>query len=860
MSETKEDSGKKPLSLNRPGKLELKKTVATGQVKQSFSHGRSKTVAVEVKKKRTFARGAGGRMAEVTDAPAELGGIEGADGEVTAEGHRLTEAERAARARALQDSLHTEDGVPIPVEDLPEETRALVEQAVPETEAAETAKEPTPEAPPVPEAEAPADGADAVSEGDAAARRLAEDEVRKTSPRPLSFKPTARPREDTPPAPEEEEARAKRGRPDAKRPARPTPRGEPRRRAGKLTINQALEEGEGNERVRSLASVRRAREREKARARELQQERKKVVREVVVPESITVQEFANRMAERGAEVVKALMKAGIMATVTQSIDADTAELIAAEFGHKVKRVSEADVEIGLEGGPDEEASLQPRAPVVTVMGHVDHGKTSLLDALRATDVAGREAGGITQHIGAYQVVLSGGDKITFLDTPGHEAFTTMRARGAQVTDIVILVVAADDSVQPQTIEAINHAKAAEVPIIVAINKIDMPGANPTKVSQDLLNHEIVVESMGGEVLAVEVSAKEKTGLDKLEEAIVLQAELLELKANPDRTASGVVVEAKLEQGRGAVATVLIERGTLRVGDTMIAGTEWGRVRALIDDRGQNTESVGPAQPVEILGLNGVPSAGDEFAALESEAQAREIAEYRQRQIREKQAAGGGRSTVEQLFSEMGEGEAKQLAVVIKGDVQGSVEAMIGSLEKLATDEVSVQVLHSGVGGINESDVALAGASDGMVVGFNVRANVQARDLAKRDGVDIRYYSIIYDLIDDLKALLSGMLAPELRETMLGTAEIRQVFSISKVGNIAGCMVKDGVVKRGSRVRLLRDDTVIHEGKLSTLKRFKDEVREVKDNYECGMGFENYNDIKEGDFIECYEIEEIERSL
>jgi translation initiation factor IF-2 len=845
MSETKEDSGKKPLSLNRPGKLELKKTVATGQVKQSFSHGRSKTVAVEVKKKRTFTRGASGRMAEVTAAEAEAAGA--VDGEISAEGPQLTEAERAKRGRALQDALETDDGEPI----APDATSEEIPQAEAGVEAAAG------------EAPAEAAGGDLVSEADEAARRLAEEEVAKTSPRPLSFKPAVRPREETPVVAEEEEdapGRAKRGRPDAKRPARPTPRGEPRRRAGKLTINQALEEGEGNERVRSLASVRRAREREKARARELQQERKKVVREVVVPESITVQEFANRMAERGAEVVKALMKAGIMASVTQSIDADTAELIAGEFGHKVKRVSEADVEIGLEGGPDEEAALQPRAPVVTVMGHVDHGKTSLLDALRETDVAGREAGGITQHIGAYQVVLSGGERITFLDTPGHEAFTTMRARGAQVTDIVVLVVAADDSVQPQTIEAINHAKAAEVPIIVAINKIDMPGADTTKVSRDLLNHEVVVESMGGEVLAVEVSAKEKTGLDKLEEAIVLQAELLELKANPDRAASGVVVEAKLEQGRGAVATVLIERGSLKVGDTLIAGTEWGRVRALIDDRGNNVDAAGPAQPVEVLGLNGVPSAGDEFAATESEPRAREIAEYRQRQIRDQQAAGGGRSTVEEMFSEMGEGEAKQLAVVIKGDVQGSVEAVIGSLNKLATDEVSVGMLHSGVGGINESDVALAGASDGMVVGFNVRANAQARELAKRDGVDIRYYSIIYDLIDDLKALLSGMLAPELRETMLGTAEVRQVFSITKVGNVAGCMIKDGTVKRGARVRLLRDDVVIHTGKLSTLKRFKDEVREVKEGYECGMGFENYNDIKEGDLIECYEIEEIERSL
>ena len=834
MSETKEESPKKPLSLNRPGKLELKKTVETGQVKQSFSHGRSKTVTVEVKKKRTFARGESGRMAEVTEAPQtpEEAAEAGPDAP------QLTDAERAARARALQDSLDTtEDGA------------APLEPGAAEADASVAAG---------------GAGQDARIADHDEARLLAEDEVRKTSPRPISFKPAARPHEAAPPVVAEEDGdgddRAKRGRPETKRPARPSPRGEPRRRAGKLTISQALEQGEGEERVRSLASVRRAREREKARARELAQEHKKVVREVIVPETITVQELANRMAERGAEVVKALMKADIMATVTQTIDADTAELIAEEFGHKVKRVSEADVEHGLEGSPDEEGALQPRPPVVTVMGHVDHGKTSLLDVLRETDVVAKEAGGITQHIGAYQIVIGTGDRITFLDTPGHEAFTSMRARGARVTDIVVLVVAADDSVQPQTVEAINHAKAAGVPIIVAINKIDMPGANPDKVAQDLLNHEIVVEKMGGDVLAVEVSAKEKTGLDKLEEAIVLQAELLELRANPDRTAQGVVVEARLEQGRGPVATVLIERGTLRVGETLVAGAETGRVRALTDDRGNNVESAGPGQPVEILGLNGVPSAGDEFAVIEDEGRAREISEYRQRQIKDQQTAAGGRDSVEQMFSSLGEGGVSQLAIVVKGDVQGSIEATVGSLEKLATDEVSVQVLHAGVGGINESDVALAKASNGLVVGFNVRANTQARDLAKRDGIDIRYYSIIYDLIDDIKALLSGMLAPELRETMLGTAEIRQVFSITKVGKVAGCMVKDGVVRRGARVRHLRDDVVVHEGKLSTLKRFKDEVREVKDGYECGMAFENYNDIAEGDVIECYEIEEIERTL
>jgi len=836
MSETtKENGAKKPLSLNRPGKLELKKTVETGQVRQSFSHGRSKTVTVEVKKKRTFAPDSGGRMAEVKQTAPQVepatkpAGVEAVPEQVDSEAMALTGAERAARARALHDALDA------PPAEQPETGDAAVEGA--DTEEARHGK-----------------GETASPEG--------AKEALKPGTQPVAFTPTERtsPAKPAPADDDSQAAKAKRARPDAKRPA-PTPRrGEPRRRAGKLTISEALAQGEGEERVRSLASVRRQREREKERARELQQEHGKVVRDVVIPESITVQELANRMAERGSELVRWLMKSGTMANVNQIIDADTAELIVTEFGHRVRRVAEADVEVGIDSGTDADDTLISRPPVVTVMGHVDHGKTSLLDALRATDVAAREAGGITQHIGAYQIVMSGGDRITFLDTPGHEAFTTMRARGASVTDIVVLVVAADDSVQPQTIEAIDHAKAAGVPMIVAINKMDMPGANPDKVCQDLLNHEIVVEKMGGETLAIEVSAKEKTGLDKLEEAIVLQAELLELKANPDRAAQGVVVEARLEQGRGSVATVLISRGTLRVGEIVVAGAEWGRVRALIDDRGNKVTEAGPAQPVEVLGLNNAPSAGDEFAVVEQEAQAREICEYRQRQAKNKLASTGGRSTVEQMFTELGEGEVSQLALVIKGDVQGSVEAMIGSLNKLATDEVAVRVLHAGVGGINESDVALAGASSGMVVGFNARANSQARDLAKRDGVDIRYYSIIYDLIDDIKALLSGMLSPELRETMLGTAEVRQVFTISKVGTVAGCAVSDGVVRRGAQVRLLRDDVVIHQGKLSTLKRFKDEVREVKSGNECGMGFENYNDIKEGDIIECYEIEEIERTL
>ena len=838
MSETtNENDAKKPLSISRPGKLELKKTVATGQVRQSFSHGRSKTVTVEVKKKRTFARDSGGQMAEVkqtapqTEPTTEPVGTAAVADKAESDGMALTDAERAARARALHDAL---DSPPL-VQPSEAETPSAAKIAGPE---------------------------EARRDDDLAAQQLAGGEVQGKGARPVAFTPAERAAPGGRPVVEDDTpaAKTKRGRPDAKRPTPSPRRGEPRRRAGKLTISEALAQGEGEERVRSLASVKRQREREKLRARELQQEHGKVVREVVVPESITVQELANRMAERGSEVVRWLMKAGTMANVNQLIDADTAELIVTEFGHKVKRVAEADVEVGIDSSVDPEDKLKPRPPVVTVMGHVDHGKTSLLDALRETDVAAREAGGITQHIGAYQIVMSGGARITFLDTPGHEAFTSMRARGASVTDIVVLVVAADDSVQPQTIEAIAHAKAAEVPIIVAVNKMDMPGANPDKVYQDLLNHEVVVEKMGGETLAIEVSAIKKTGLDKLEEAIILQAELLELKANPDRAAQGVVVEARLEQGRGSVATVLISRGTLRVGDIIVAGAEWGRVRALADYRGNKITDSGPGQPVEVLGLNATPAAGDEFAVVEQEAQAREISEYRQRQAKDKLIGAGGRSTVEQMFSALGEGEVSQLALVVKGDVQGSVEAMLGSVEKLATDEVSVRVLHAGVGGINESDVALAEASSGMVIGFNVRANSHARELAKRDAVDIRYYSIIYDLIDDIKALLSGLLAPELRETMLGTAEIRQVFNISKIGTIAGCMVNDGNVRRGAQVRLLRDDVVIHEGKLSTLKRFKDEVREVKNGTECGMGFENYHDLKEGDIIECYEIEEIERTL
>jgi translation initiation factor IF-2 len=666
----------------------------------------------------------------------------------------------------------------------------------------------------------------------------------------------------TPAAVEEEEERAPVAarpgrRPEVKRPVAPVRRVEDQRRRGKLTVTRALDEYAG-ERTRSLASVRRARERERQRL--MRREQTKIVRDVVIPETITIQELANRMAERGADVIKSLMRMGVMATINQTIDADTAELIVTEFGHRMRRVSESDVEIGLRGEVDEPDLLEPRAPVVTIMGHVDHGKTSLLDAMRQADVAGGEAGGITQHIGAYRVTLADGKQITFIDTPGHQAFTAMRARGANVTDIVVLVVAADDGIMEQTVEAIRHAKAANVPIIVAINKIDRPDARPERVRQELLQHELVVEELGGEVLDVEVSALKKTNLDKLQEAILLQAELLDLKANPERTAEGVILEAKLDRGRGPVASVLVQRGTLDIGDIFVAGGEWGRVRALIDERGQYQEEAGPSVPIEVLGLNGLPLAGDDFVVVENESRAREITEFRQRRKRDTAAAAGGRGTLEQMFSKIAAGAAKELAVVVKGDVQGSVEAIVGSLARISTDEVAVRVLHSGVGGITESDVILAKATGAFIIGFNVRANQQARELAQRDGVEIRYYAIIYDLIDDVRSALSGMLSPTLRERFLGNASIREVFNITRVGKVAGCMVTEGIVRRGAKVRLLRDNVVIHEGALKTLKRFKDEVREVREGYECGMAFENYENIQVGDVIECFEIEEVVRTL
>lgn len=646
-----------------------------------------------------------------------------------------------------------------------------------------------------------------------------------------------------------------------KKPAR-NPRGGDRRRGGKITVTQVLNNNFERDRGMSMAAQKRAREKARLASQGPKQAAEKVFREVTIPEVITVQELANRMAERSVDVIKELMKLGIMATTNQSIDADTAELIVEEFGHTVKRVTESDVEIGIEGIEDKEEDLIPRPPVVTIMGHVDHGKTSLLDALRETDVVAGEAGGITQHIGAYQIKVSSGEKVTFLDTPGHAAFTEMRARGANVTDIVVIVVSAADSIMPQTIEAINHAKAAEVPIIVAINKVDLPEANPTKVKQDLLQYELISEDMGGDIQCIEVSALKKMNLDKLVEAIILQSEILELKANPNRDAQGAVVEAKMEPGRGSVATILVQNGTLKIGDTFVVGAEFGKVRALINDKGEQIQEAGPGLPVEVLGLNGTPEAGDVLNVAD-ESKAREIAEFRANQKREKQAlAITSNRTFENMLAASGAGNTKTLSVVIKGDVHGSVEAIIGALHKMTedNDEIEVQVLHSGAGGITESDVTLAGASNAMLIGFNVRANAQAREQAERDGVKIKYYNIIYNVIDDAKAILGGMLDPEEREVYLGQAQIRQVFMISKYGNIAGCMVTTGMVKRGASVRLLRDDVVIHEGTLKTLKRFKDEVKEVKEGMECGMAFEKYDDIKENDIIECYEIVEEARTL
>lgn len=635
-------------------------------------------------------------------------------------------------------------------------------------------------------------------------------------------------------------------------------KGADERRRGKLTLNSALDD-EGSARGRSMAAMRRRQE--KFKRAQNQEPREKISREVVLPETITIQELAQRMTERSVDVIKFLMKQGQMMKPGDVIDADVAELIAVEFGHTVKRVLESDVEEGIFNITDNPQNMQPRPPVVTIMGHVDHGKTSLLDAIRKANVVSGEAGGITQHIGAYQVEQNG-QKITFIDTPGHAAFTAMRARGARVTDIAVLVVAADDSVMPQTIESINHAKAAGVPIIVAINKIDKPAANAQKVRTELLQHEVFVETMGGETLDVEVSAKTGQNLDKLLEAILLQAEMLDLKADSERTAEGVVIEAKLDRGRGSVATVLVQKGTLHPSDIIVAGNEWGRVRALIDDHGRHVKEAVPSTPIEILGMQGTPQAGDRFAVVTHEAKAREISEYRQRLARDKAVARqtGSRGSLEQMMTKLQTTGVKEFSLIIKGDVQGSIEAIASALEKLGNDEVRARVVHSGAGGITESDISLAEASNSAVIGFNVRANKQARDFAKTQGIEIRYYNIIYDLVDDIKAAMSGLLSPEQRETFLGNAEILEVFNITKIGKVAGCRVTEGKIERGAGVRLIRDNIVIHEGKLKTLKRFKDEVNEVQSGQECGIAFENYEDMRAGDIIETFRIEHINRTL
>jgi translation initiation factor IF-2 len=735
---------------------------------------------------------------------------------------QLSDDEKDARTRALIDSRQREAD-----ERAKAEQAAVVEVVTQEQRTKE-----------LKDAEERKLKEDARHEAEAKARKVGEETVRKHLLKEEVEEPARTP-----------DARHK------KSPVAPR-RGEERRVRGRLTITNALDE---EQRQRSLASLKRRQERQKKQITgPLAQQ--KIRRDVVVPEVITIQELANRMAERGVDVIKFLMRDGEMRKITDVIDADTAQLVAEEFGHTVRRVSEADVEEGFIGEEDHSEDLQPRAPIVTIMGHVDHGKTSLLDAIRTTNVVSQEAGGITQHIGAYQVVTPLGNKITFVDTPGHEAFTAMRQRGAQVTDIVVLVVAADDGVKPQTTEAINHAKAAGVPMIVAINKIDKQGADPQRVRTELLSQEIVVESLGGDTLEIEVSALKRTGLDKLLEAIALQAEVLELTANPDRAAEGVIVEAKLERGRGPVGTALIQRGTLHLGDLLVAGSAYGRVRALINELGEQVASAGPSVPVEVLGFDSAPEAGDQFAVVENEARAREITDYRMRERRKRLAVAGQRGSLEQMMNNLKTAGTKEFTLLVKGDVQGSVEAIVAALDKMGTDEVRARIIHAGVGGITESDVGLAATSGAVVLGFNVRANSQAREAAERDGVEIRYYAVIYDLVDEVKQAMSGLLTPTRRETFIGNAEILEVFTISKVGKVAGCRVTEGKVERGAHVRLIRDNVVIHEGKLSTLKRFKDEVREVIAGQECGMAFEGYQDMRPGDVIECFEVEHVQRTL
>ena len=858
MSDTKTPDGK-TLSVGK-STLSLKPRTETGVVRQSFSHGRSKQVVVEVKKRRT--PGADGKPEAPAAAPAAPAAPTAAPVATPAPAapapkasgvvlRTLTDEERNRRAHALGDArLREAEERKIAEEDAKiRQQRDAIERT--EREAAEGRKRD--------EEERRKHNDETKKKADEVAKKRFGEGETATTARAPGVRPKLEAEEES-----EGPRMVRRGPGGAMRPAAPPQR--PTRAAktaterprGRLTLVTAMSADEVRE--RSEASFRR---RVQRRTSEKSNEpREKLVREVTIPEAITIQELANRMAERAVDVIKILMKQGQMVTINDVIDADTAQLIAEELGHTVKRVAEADVEEGVFDAADDPAGLTPRAPVVTVMGHVDHGKTSLLDAIRSTNVVSGEAGGITQHIGAYQVDSPAHGKITFIDTPGHAAFTAMRARGAKVTDIVVLVVAADDGVMPQTIEAINHAKAAKVPMIVAINKIDKPDAKPERVRSELLQYEVQVESLGGDVVDVELSATKKTNIDKLLEMIGLQAEILDLKANATRPAEGTVIEAKLDRGRGPVATVLIQRGTLHVGDLVVAGAEWGRVRALVNDKGETVHEAGPSVPVEVLGFAGTPEASDRLAVVETEARARELTDYRVRQKRDNTTARntGMRGSLEQMMSQLKTSGRKEFPLIVKADVQGSLEAIVGSLEKLGTDEVGARVIHSGVGGITESDVTLSHSTGAAIIGFNVRAHKEARELSERDGVEIRYYNIIYDLVDDVKKAMSGLLTPERRETMLGNATILEVFNVSKVGKVAGCRVTDGKVERGAGVRLIRDNVVVHEGKLSQLKRFKDDAREVTAGQECGMAFENYQDMRQGDVIECYRVETVQRSL
>ena len=817
----------------------------SGNVKQSFSHGRTKSVVVETKRKRVMVPKSGTAKPNLGKSNAGGGQTAGSGGATDAEMERRLKAVRAAQAREIEEQAERKRVEQQKVEERnrrrQEQEQKEREQREAEVRARQKADEEAARLRKDEEDKAKADAERKAAEQAPSAK--AETSAPQRAPQKAAPQPTSRKKERE----AEQDRRSNKGRDD-------------NRRSGKLTLTQALS-GEGG-RQRSMASMRRQQERARQKAMGAEsQDREKIVREVQLPEAITVSELANRMAERSAEVVKSLMKMGMMVTQNQTIDADTAELIIDEFGHKAVRVSDSDVEDVIDDTVDDETNLKPRPPVITIMGHVDHGKTSLLDAIRKTKVVQGEAGGITQHIGAYQVKTSGGAVLSFLDTPGHAAFTSMRARGAQVTDIVVLVVAADDSVMPQTIEAINHAKAAKVPLIVAINKIDRPAADPDKVRAELLQHEVIVEQMSGEVQDVEVSAITGQGLDDLLEAIALQAEILELQANPDRSAQGAVIEAQLDVGRGPVATVLVQKGTLKQGDIFVVGEQWGKVRALVDDKGGRVKAAGPSVPVEVLGLNGTPEAGDVLNVVDTEAQAREIATYRENLAKEKRAAAGAATTLEQLMAKAKEDEnVSELPILVKADVQGSAEAIIQAMEKIGNAEVRVRVLHSGVGAITETDVGLAEASGAPVIGFNVRANASARNTANQKGVEIRYYSVIYDLVDDVKAAASGLLSAEIRENFIGYAQIKEVFKVSGVGKVAGCLVTEGVARRSAGVRLLRDSVVIHEGTLKTLKRFKDEVPEVQSGQECGMAFENYDDIRADDVIEIFERQEVKRVL